>query len=170
VDPDNAIPRTSAGGSIRCPNCGNLQSDDNRFCPQCGNPLVPEAASSGSPNDLGPREVDQVLESVDRERPYTMLRVVGILLVALGWITLAASAIAVLAAIVTLILAKPLPVAGIALVKALFAGIALALLMLAGGDLVDWVIDAERHARETNLMLESLLRESLRQGVRPRVS
>jgi hypothetical protein len=119
---------------------------------------------------LGPREVDQVLESVDRERPYTMLRVVGILLVALGWITLAASAIAVLAAIVTLILAKPLPVAGIALVKALFAGIALALLMLAGGDLVDWVIDAERHARETNLMLESLLRESLRQGVRPRVS
>ncbi|MGA2820012.1 MAG: hypothetical protein ABSF61_05075 [Anaerolineales bacterium] len=99
-----------------------------------------------------------MLETVDRERPFTVLRLVGSIIGALGWITLGALAVATLSAIMTLILTKPLPIAGTQIVEWILIGIAIALLMLGAGDMVDWLVDADRHARETNLLLEVIVR------------
>jgi uncharacterized membrane protein YbhN (UPF0104 family) len=112
--------------------------------------------------DLAREEIDRVLESVDLERPYRMLRLAGSLFAAFGWILLAAVAVIILSTILTVLLAKPLPVTGLALVEGIFTASVMALLLLAASDFVDWLIDSERHARETNLMLEGFLRGRFR--------
>jgi hypothetical protein len=157
-NPDNSARKTGTWETIKCPNCGNLHPVSNQFCPQCGVRLGSLGMPPPVPAGSSQRQIDQVLEAVDRERPFAVLRVVGSIFGALGWITLGAMAIALLSAIVTLILAKPLPIAGTQLVEGFLIGIAVALPMLGTGDFVDWLVDADRHARETNLLLEALLR------------
>jgi len=163
VDPElgKTEVKASAADSIRCPVCGSVQSPENAFCPQCGVPMPASAGPSGLPESPGQREIDLLLDSVDRERPYPALRVAGTLLGALGWVGLAASVIVTLAAIVTVLLAKPLPTTWTRLILGLLTAIALALGLLAGSDLVDWAIDNEQHAREANVLLERLVRGSL---------
>ena len=162
LSPGSSSARTNQANPILCPSCGTPQPGSHRFCAQCGHSLSSPAATSAALPVSGHEEIDRVLESVDLERPYRILRLAGSILSALGWILLAAAIVAILSAIVTLALSKPLPVKGLALVEIVVVGIALALLLLAGSDLVDWVVDIERHVRESNLMLESLLRGQLR--------
>ena len=157
-NPDNSARKAGTSETIKCPSCGNLQPKSNQFCPQCGFRLGSIGMPPQVPADSRQREIDQVLETVDRERPFTVLRLVGSIIGALGWITLGALAVATLSAIMTLILTKPLPIAGTQIVEGILIGIAIALLMLGAGDMVDWLVDADRHARETNLLLEVIVR------------
>lgn len=157
-NPNNSARKTGTSETIKCPNCGNLQAKSNQFCPQCGVRLSSIEMPPQVPAGSSQWQIDQVLETVDRERPFTILRVVGSIFGALGWITLGAAAVATLSAIVTLILSKPLPIAGTQFVEGILIGIAVALPMLGADDFADWLVDSDRHARETNLLLEIIAR------------